>query len=339
MFRLACCWAAILLNLPACLSLPDETEDGRFACESAADCVGGFECINSLCCRPENAAVCEGGDDDDPGGMMTPDSGDPMTPDGGFPVTVDTGVLEPDSGLPDATGLSTPEAGVAPLPNGAACTEREQCSSDFCVEGVCCDNACDGVCRSCLSDLTGNIQGLCNPTSSGREQDDECAGASTCDGAGACMALTCPTEIALTFNTAVNGSTATGGWDYELRDWADNGNVACYAATMQDEYRGPYQVYSINGTGTIQWDVVLRPDPGVDASLVAWRDDLTGCAPIDVTGVPTCEASNREGAGGEERVSFVAINSTGFRIVIVVASPETGSPGGFTLAVVNTPSS
>ncbi len=34
---------------------------------------------------------------------------------------------------------------------GVACSARTDCQSGFCVDGVCCDSACDGVCEQCSS--------------------------------------------------------------------------------------------------------------------------------------------------------------------------------------------
>src|SRR5262249_42741724 len=43
----------------------------------------------------------------------------------------------------------TTGACVSQAPNGTSCTLGNQCQSGFCVEGVCCDSACNGVCQAC----------------------------------------------------------------------------------------------------------------------------------------------------------------------------------------------
>lgn len=55
----------------------------------------------------------------------------------------------------------------------------EACKSNFCADGVCCENACDKECRAC------NAQGKCVPITSG-EDPDTCTNGSHCDKNGVC---------------------------------------------------------------------------------------------------------------------------------------------------------
>jgi hypothetical protein len=66
---------------------------------------------------------------------------------------------------------------------GAACTDGMQCTSSFCVDGVCCMNACIGPCRSCNQP---NLDGMCQAYGQGADPAGECTGGATCNGAGAC---------------------------------------------------------------------------------------------------------------------------------------------------------
>lgn len=70
---------------------------------------------------------------------------------------------------------------MALLSDGAACTEALPCASGFCVDGVCCETACDGACEAC----DGAVDGSCAPIARGADPDNECA--LTCDGEGACQ--------------------------------------------------------------------------------------------------------------------------------------------------------
>ncbi|HET6148241.1 MAG TPA: kelch repeat-containing protein [Polyangia bacterium] len=110
-------------------------------------------------------------------------------------------------GSTDATG--TPPACAAPSycaqggacvtgtgrkANGATCTADSECGSSNCVDGVCCESACAGRCRSC-----GNATGTCVNVADGSDPRADCAGdgvcAGTCNGRGACRypvnGLTC----------------------------------------------------------------------------------------------------------------------------------------------------
>ncbi len=73
---------------------------------------------------------------------------------------------------------------VVRQPNGGACTTTSQCASGNCVDGVCCNTACDGQCEAC--DNSGSV-GTCSPTMGAPHGSrPACAGmgacAGTCDG-------------------------------------------------------------------------------------------------------------------------------------------------------------
>jgi hypothetical protein len=67
---------------------------------------------------------------------------------------------------------------------GDACTMDVECGSSMCIDGVCCNGACDGVCESCA--LPGHM-GQCTPIASGTDPYAECNGDRLCDGAGRCV--------------------------------------------------------------------------------------------------------------------------------------------------------
>ena len=87
---------------------------------------------------------------------------------------------------------------------GLGCTSGSQCTTGFCVSGVCCDTACTDQCSAC--NLTGLV-GTCSPLANGtlcRAQAGACDVAETCNG----TALTCPTDgfaPATTVCRAANG--------------------------------------------------------------------------------------------------------------------------------------
>lgn len=107
-------------------------------------------------------------------------------------------------------------------PKGTACvsSKASQCQSGHCVEGVCCDAACSGLCQSCKAAFTGGADGTCAPVATGTDPDGECAdqGSTTCgtdglcDGAGACRKYAVGTVCNLggcTGSSKTNASTCT----------------------------------------------------------------------------------------------------------------------------------
>lgn len=73
--------------------------------------------------------------------------------------------------------------------NGGACSTDDECGSGFCVEGLCCDMACEGDCQTCRQ---SGREGYCTPFSDGTECDD----GDLCSLQQGCLAGVCtPTEF------------------------------------------------------------------------------------------------------------------------------------------------
>ncbi|MEJ7731734.1 MAG: kelch repeat-containing protein [Polyangiaceae bacterium] len=90
-------------------------------------------------------------------------------------------------------------AGACQLYDGACvakpCAGAAQCASGVCsVDGICCDDACNAVCESCLQAVNGSMDGKCLPVLLGTDPDHECPSMSDsdcseislCNGALAC---------------------------------------------------------------------------------------------------------------------------------------------------------
>ncbi len=65
---------------------------------------------------------------------------------------------ETDNCMPAPTATPTATPTSTPLPNGSDCSTPAECASTFCVDGVCCETACDGTTDRC--DISGS-QGEC----------------------------------------------------------------------------------------------------------------------------------------------------------------------------------
>jgi hypothetical protein len=89
------------------------------------------------------------------------------------------------------TGGTTPTGGggSGTLPNGEPCIGNSQCEHGHCVDDVCCNNACDGVCKACTGALTGHDDGMCENIPAGEDPQNECPNEQSCDGNGHCLAL------------------------------------------------------------------------------------------------------------------------------------------------------
>ncbi len=86
-------------------------------------------------------------------------------------------------------------------PNGASCMNAAECTSNFCVDGVCCNNDCTGACRTC-SLVT---PGTCTNVPDGQDPDGDCPAGSgsnaicspgACNGSGSCRSANAGTPCA-----------------------------------------------------------------------------------------------------------------------------------------------
>ena len=102
----------------------------------------------------------------------------------------------------------------APGALGAPCTSADACDSGFCVDGVCCESACDpsdpaSLCKAC--DVAGS-EGHCVAAAAGSDPRDQCDADPVascgrdgqCDGSGACERW--PAGTACGTSTCANGS-------------------------------------------------------------------------------------------------------------------------------------
>ena len=73
--------------------------------------------------------------------------------------------------------------------NGRPCASVSSCASGFCVDGVCCNSACDGVCRRC------GFSGSCEVLSSRVSDSGTCEAPKECSSGGVCMMAPAPNGV------------------------------------------------------------------------------------------------------------------------------------------------
>ena len=64
---------------------------------------------------------------------------------------------------------------ITATPSATSCKNGGQCDSGFCVDGLCCDTACDQVCEACTAALKGSgSDGVCGTVPADQAVDDDC---------------------------------------------------------------------------------------------------------------------------------------------------------------------
>ncbi|MDP7040307.1 MAG: MopE-related protein, partial [Myxococcota bacterium] len=144
-------------------------------CTLDSQCDSNF-CRDGYCCDKDCTGVCESCKNDDTAGgngncLSVSDGDNPNPPD--------------DCGSNTCNGL-----GACHLDNGETCTAGTDCTSNNCVDGVCCnqDSSTCGPCRSCLAthQEPGGSDGTCDDIADGEDPNLECTDDLTCNGSGAC---------------------------------------------------------------------------------------------------------------------------------------------------------
>lgn len=201
-------------------------------------------------------------------------------------------------------------AGVVCLPKatpGGACTADNMCLSDHCVDGVCCDTACNGQCEACNVETS---VGTCTAVSGAPHGDlrSPCAGfgttcGGTCDGTD---------RTACTYPTATTECRAASCTDGVATVAAScNSEGAC--PTLQTQTCSPYQCGATQCLGDCEIDAHCATGNYCSAGVCVTKLDngtecggnnqctSTNCVDgvcCDTTCTEQCEACNVEGSVG-----------------------------------------
>ena len=156
-----CAGAEVCDGMGAC------KKDAGQACGNTNECLLGLFCADGVCCDTPCPGLCQACNV--AGSLGTC---------GDVPANQDP--------ASECTGLTSCDGNGAcnKLPNGMACTGPAECTSNLCVDGVCCATACAGTtCMAC--DIAGSL-GTCTNVPNGQDPDNECPGVANCNGAAAC---------------------------------------------------------------------------------------------------------------------------------------------------------
>jgi hypothetical protein len=109
-------------------------------------------------------------------------------------------------------------------PLGGTCAADDECFSNACIDGVCCNGPCGGngtpKCSVCSVALGASADGVCTVSALGqacRPKAGECDQAELCDG----MALTCGADEAAPAGTPCSGGVCSGGSCIPASDLGD----------------------------------------------------------------------------------------------------------------------
>ncbi|MGQ0508155.1 MAG: hypothetical protein ACT4TC_22890 [Myxococcaceae bacterium] len=177
------------------------------SCSRSAECTTGF-CSDGVCCDKTCEGSCDACDSSTSLGVCVlraakaegSPSCAPFTCTGAAATCGTSCVGDPDcaAGALCETGLCRGQKAL-----GQSCTRAADCASNFCVDGVCCNNACAGACEAC------NITpGTCTAFAAGAIGSPSCAPyactgttgscATTCGATQACApGLTCVTSACM----------------------------------------------------------------------------------------------------------------------------------------------
>ncbi|MBK9265466.1 MAG: hypothetical protein IPM54_37480 [Polyangiaceae bacterium] len=158
--------------------------DGQ-VCASGGQCQSG-QCVDGVCCASAACADCQAcnlaGN-----GTCTP---------------VAAGQKD---GMCSGADKACDGAGNCKKINGQSCAAPADCVTNNCVDGVCCNVACQTTCQSC--NVVGNV-GVCSNVVSGQD-DGTCTGSDVaCDGQGECkkeLGQTCSAAAECLVGKCVDG--------------------------------------------------------------------------------------------------------------------------------------
>jgi uncharacterized repeat protein (TIGR01451 family)/fimbrial isopeptide formation D2 family protein len=164
--------------------------------------------------------------------------------------------------------------------NGGTCVDGDaDCSSDNCVDGLCCNTSCGGTCEACSNALTGQPNGTCAAIPANSDPDADCPVCDVCDGnggagGGACVTAADGTDPASDCDP--NGACQSGACECSFGYYGDG--FSCTACTVCPVGEGA------SSACTATTNTVCAPCSGGDGGTYSnVADFLNDCAACSTT--------------------------------------------------------
>ncbi len=169
----------------ACTASPNNC-DGTLVCLSAGPSAGACQCSASSDCTTPTTPICDGMSKLCVGCTTNAQCNAKKAGDVCETATGDCVDCLQNTDCAATEYCSSKVCTVKKTP-GVSCGAAAECASGFCVDGVCCNNACAGTCNACTTAKKGSgANGACGAIAATADPDNECAGALSCNGSGAC---------------------------------------------------------------------------------------------------------------------------------------------------------
>jgi Concanavalin A-like lectin/glucanases superfamily len=224
------------------------------------------------------------------------------------------GVWSPFVQVPDA-GMMVPASGSDGGVESTSCTADPQCTTGYCVLGVCCDSRCDGTCRRC--NLPGKV-GVCTNLPPGTvdtggtciaSEAADCGADGSCDGFGGCRfwakGTSCGTSICVDQFSAAS-SLSCDGLGLCFTASTQCGLSLCANGVCLSPCRGPTDCIA-NAYCSSTADCVLRIANGADceSNATCLSGNCVGKICCDTACSETCvSCSTRGNLGSCKAVPF-----------------------------------